>query len=198
MKIASLVRKKARKYFDFDPIILPFPLNSPPELPQIIIQNPANKCEFQLSNVRFDISRIFSSDNEEDTFEVIREIQAISKKIYKSLTENFGAKINRLGFISTVSFGIEKAPEFIRTRYLTLEDAQDSEAINLLYLHKIDAAPFKLFKWVRFLSSLNPSQLLLEIDVNTQPEMPIVDSLENVEKFWDISNKLIKDSIALN
>ncbi len=198
MKIATLVRKKASKYFDFDPVLLPFPPGIPPEIPQIIIQNPINKSEFQLSNTRFDISRTITPDNAQDTFEIIKEIQTISIKIYRGLAGNQSAKINRLGFVSTVSLEIDNAPEFIRTKYLRGDTTQGSEAANLLFLHKVDVAPFKLFKWVRLFSTLRPSQLLLEIDINTQPETPFVDSLETVEQFWAIANKLTKETISLH
>jgi hypothetical protein len=198
IEIASMIRKKAKAYFDLDPIIFPWPQGTPQEIPQIIIQNGVKGCELTLSSSRLDIIILIKPEDTRTTFEIIEEIQTISKNIYRGLINNFDAKVNRLGFISTLSTNIENAPEILISKYLKTDVSSHSEEIHFLFLHKIEFESFKLNKWTRLVSTVNPSRLSLEVDINTQTEYPIIVTVETVEKFWANSNKLLKETITLH
>lgn len=197
LKIAALVRECVPQYFGVDPLLLPLPPNSPPEFPQIVIQNESVGWAFQIAGGRFDIVADFSTfpaiENHSGLFQ---EIQSVSSVLFNALTTNFGARVNRLGFVVTLVADVENAVELLRSKYLKSDEALGADETRLLFLQKLTIAPLYLNKWVRLISTSNPSRIILEIDINTQPEIPLVITNELIKHFFVLSNQLTMDTIT--
>jgi hypothetical protein len=197
LKIAALVRECIPKYFDVDPLLLPLPPNSPPDFPQIIIQNEQAGWIFQIAGGRFDIVANFpASPAIGNHLDLFQEIQSVSSGLYNVLTNNFGAKANRLGFVVTMVADMENATELLRSKYLNTKEVLGAYETSLFFLHKLTITPFNLNKWVRLFSTTNPSRIVLEIDINTQQEIHLEITNDLVEHFFGLSNQLTLDTIS--
>lgn len=196
INIASSVRECAAGLLDIDPVLLPFPPDSPPDFPQIIMQNEANGWNFQMAPGRFDIIANVKEPNTNTFIEIAATIQEMSARIFANFRENFGAKVNRLGLVSTNAAKVENAPEFLREKYLNANANSGAAESRLLFLHKYDVHSFSLNKWVRLISTVIPPRIILEIDINTRPDSPISVTEEVVGQFFASVNQLVDETIA--
>lgn len=196
LNIASAVSSSAREYLNIDPVLLPFPPDSPPEFPLIIIKNDATGWNFQLSPSRFDI--VFSPVEKIKTnFEKsIELIETVSSNIFNVLSENFGARVNRLGIVANNSSNINNATDYLQNKYLITKLSDGASETRLSYIHKHEISPFEVNEWIRVVAKNSPAEFILEIDINTKGELPILVDNEILHKFFTISRNQIINNIV--
>jgi hypothetical protein len=200
-KIANLVREKAGNLLQVDPLLLPLPVGSPPEFPHIVIRNEGNGWSFQMAPARFDL--IIEQGPQPPHADLDQWTDQVSKTalvILHGLQDRFGARVNRVGLVTSVVAEVENAPEVLRLRYLGAAYGNGAHESQLHILHKLETEGLSLNRWVR-LRALPandnwPSRLVLEADVNTVPEQPIQVTEAVADSFLSVASRLTRQSLG--
>ncbi len=204
--------------FDGEPISIPVPQETPPEIPRIILQSKDNSWNLHISLLRTDL--VFLSIPEDSRTIPIEEFIETSKKLFSEYKEKYDVFIQRLALVTErVLVDLDKTPgeyateRFCKEKFAKYSDKPEErgafvhsksfEIHNLKkYFHKDSG--FDINSWVRVKATTLKGQkdqpvLLVENDINTQQGKvgPEGYSSENINTFFTESPKEIDQILHL-
>ena len=202
LNIATEVRAQAQNLLDVDPVLLPLPQDAPPEFPHIVIKNEKNGWAFQIAPGRFDLVLDSSAQKAPTNLDEASErLYAVALNIWKGLENRFGARSNRLASVIAIASQVDNAPEIVRQRYLNLRYGAGAYQSQVHILHKVETEGFNLNRMIRLITlpeeKDSPSRLLMEVDVNTLAERPLIVTDANANSFFQLANRQTKEACSL-
>jgi len=201
IKIVELVQRNSDGLLNVDPFIVPSNMNIPDEIPIIIMQDQISGWTFQISKERIDFVFDSKSDNEINFDELFSIFKKITIKQWSSFSNDFFAKGNRAGLISTFVNIVDNPTNYIIQKYLKNGELEGSIETQLHYLKKECVENINLNIWTRMIgvskTQDKPPRLINEIDINTQPEFEFILSEVSLNDFFKISYNIFKDKAII-
>jgi hypothetical protein len=178
------------------------PQDAPPEFPHIVIKNEKNGWGFQIAPGRFDLVLDLSTQKTPPDFDgSSAQLYAMVLNIWKGIADRFGARANRLASVIAVGSQIDNAPELVRQRYLNPHYGAGANQSQIHILHKVETEGFHLNRWIRLITLPEekdpPSRLVMEVDVNTLAERPLIVTDANANSFFQLANRQTKEGCSL-
>jgi len=200
-KIANMVREKAGNLLEVDPLLLPLPVDSPPEFPHIVIRNESNGWTFQMAPARFDvIVERGPQMPHADLRQLTSELSHTTLAIWQGMETLFKGRANRVGLITTAVAEVEDSRKVFQTRFLNTAYGSGAHESQLHLLHQLDVEGFSVNRWAR-LRALPandnwPSRLTVEVDVNSIAEQPIEVTETVAQNFISVATHLTEQTLG--
>lgn len=191
--VIAELRDKVGDVFDAEPIALPFPSDAPPEIPRILLRSNDGTYTCNLALNRVDIFRSVTQQEPEDLEGIFANHELQTEEIFKYLKEK-GVVVNRIGLTANFVGQTENktAAEYLRDAFLVLDKLENPKELQIVYNKRARSDSVDFNHLIRIISR-DDSNILLQIDINTIPEIMETSnfSKEDLEKILSYSIKKI-------
>jgi len=175
--LLAKMKKNAGKYLNGDPVVLPIPVDTPPEIPRLILKDERGNISLNISVNKIDLF-IRPADEKGKVPEVytslIDELETIYKKILNTLYGSTELAINRVGFVVIGESEIQKTDKQLGKKYLSAKFAKTKwEKIYLGLLEKDNIDKKNSNIWFRINSGMkkdsdrDKNKIVIIFDTNT-------------------------------
>lgn len=201
MKIANAVAKLLPEIFDKDPLFLEIDksLEVDGDVPEVIMENSKNAWALRIGKSRMDLFAEPTKHDEKMTLSNFIDIfQEVAIKIFEMQRDSFSLISYRIGFITHLVCLTENAVDLVSKKYTTnLIEPEETSKLELHFLKKYNREGMDLNRWTRIRSRIEenevPSQVNLEVDINTPNEKKVVLDSDFIQKFFSVAKSEILD-----
>jgi len=204
LELATAIRNAAGGLLDADPMMLPLPSDSPPEIPRLTLRSSDRQWACQVSGNRLDLVFELSPDDLGTAdFPDTAERQAhICSGIWKAIESEYGASGRRIGIVSTFLGVPGNAAQFLREMLLLPARSPDPHELQLHVLHNMFLGGTMVNRWTRCIGSTHipiaekEDIVRVEIDVNTLSEQSYPLNASSIHSFTEGTKELVLSTIS--
>ena len=175
--LLAKMKKNAGEYLNGDPIMLPIPVDAPPEIPRLVLKDEKGNIGLNISANKIDFFIHPTAEKgkiPEVYSDLIGELEAIYKNILNALYGSTELAINRIGFVVRGESEIQEAGKQLKEKYLSTKFAKTKWQKIDLGLLKKDNIDKKISNiWFRVSSDMkkngdgNKNKTVIIFDINT-------------------------------
>jgi len=189
---------------DGEPVVLPIPKDSPPELPRILLQSKDGNYTCQVTGERIDlIFRETSGTPRLRLKDLLDQHVQIAVSVAEVVSKEHKASMYRIGFVTELLSELEvSSNQFIRDRFLKTERFPLPYQTNINLLHRSRTDTFDINRWFKISTLRNKEDpendlaLTVTFDINSLPERKYdLDGLA-IRRFCQHGSILIKEGLA--
>ncbi|MCX6806859.1 MAG: hypothetical protein NT135_01920 [Candidatus Berkelbacteria bacterium] len=187
------IKKKISDIFDAEPVVLPFPPDTPQNIPRIILKNKNETYSCNISINRVDIFQSLFPIHVKNLDNALKDQKTTVIKIF-NFFKNKDLTINRIGFVVS---GMLKINDNSSAEYLTKEFIKTGKLdipreLSIVYNKRLKIKDNDYNHRIVMRGGLD-KQLFLQIDINTIPEMMAIKDLkiEDIKEILDYSTERI-------
>jgi len=200
LAIAFKINEAVNQLFDGDPMMLDLPSEAPPEIPRIQLKD--SKSSYSLN---FSVNRIDFFYNEPakptKTFDSIKdEYLNYFFKINRLVKDDYHLGTPRLAMVIKALSEIDIGTNlFLYQDFLGRKEFfKDTYTLEIHALEKSTIQQFAINRWFRIKTARDPLEqdkgILVEIDINTQPEESREFGKQEIEEFCSCSIEFARNS----
>ncbi|MDP2649666.1 MAG: hypothetical protein Q8P10_02370 [bacterium] len=202
--IANSIFEGMPDVFETNPTMLPVPNDAPAEIPRIILKNSNSSYMMNVGLNRFDF---YYHDREmvdriptKEVDEIQNEAEKMIKLLAKTIKNNIGLKIIRLGFVPTFVNKSDDATQLVRdTFFKTSKIPKNISEINYAIRKKekvdnsdvnvgVNGSAYRMPN-----DELDNKVVVFNIDINTPPENPLDLTVDQVVSFYNKAFIYVKE-----
>ena len=191
LTLAAELRNRNRGRFDGEPLLLPTPPTSLPDLPGIVLRSKDGNSSLTVSSVRVDIETRYEGSQFESIPALIESdrdfLTGLADTISKS--EQVDGNIERFGIMLFLSTNVDNETlGRVRAEFLNSSISLGQHRTEIGFLDRQSWKGFEVNRWIRLMTAQLPgSSGLLEValDVNTIPEIDYNMSEESLGRFLE-------------
>jgi len=185
------LKEKVGSIFDAEPVVLPLPPNAPSDIPRVILNNKEGSYNCNIALNRVDVFK--NKPQSEEDLKVFLDDQKEKTIIVFDFLKEKHVVVNRVGFIVTSLVEIEDktGPEYLKEAFVASGKLDDPRELRMIYNKREND-----FNHLIKMTTKQDNKLLLQIDVNTIPELMAEADFDG-EKLESILNYAIEKIIKI-
>jgi len=194
LEVGHQLKSKTGDLFDGEPLVLPIPLDAPPEIPRLILKSKDDVHSCNVSPERIDL---FYREKQPTKKWIDLRDEYLSRLllISQSVVETLGMHITRLGSVAQFAVSVgQDASSITRKAYLRDGVLPGQRAIQLGVLDRQSLETTEINRWIRLRGQEEESTLHVIVDINTIPEKKYNFDVKGIESFYNyVSNFFVND-----
>jgi hypothetical protein len=201
LELALALKKSPSLGLDGQEIIYPIPLDSPLELPKIVLSDKNNAITCQIATNRVDLFMITPKENIEGN-KSLNTLKKNLQSLSNIIKGNFGAKIHRIALVLQTVTSTEGDPlNIFQEKYSKIAFDKTVDAAMLSFLNKNTLGKFKVNKWTRIRTLKKADEqtqgnyLQIAFDINTLQENDYNLDNQSIEEFVNLATNDIIQSL---